>query len=89
MRCLHSHHEHLSTVVGAADWQKSKQASLSLISSPEFWNSDDRFSILGKVEYMDRIEAGFERAGSLLKRLSGGRTESRVHFPRDMMRRLG
>ena len=27
-------------------------------------------------------------AGSLLKRLSGGRTESRVHFHRDLMKRL-
>ena len=37
---------------------------------------------------MDRIEAGFEMAGSLLKRLSGGRSESRVRFPRDLMKRL-
>jgi ATP-dependent Clp protease ATP-binding subunit ClpC len=88
MVCLFSHHEHLSHVVGGADWQNSKQVSLASISSPEFWNSADRFTILGRVEYMDRIETGFERAGSLLTRLSGGRSESRVHFPRDLMKRL-
>jgi ATP-dependent Clp protease ATP-binding subunit ClpC len=62
--------------------------SLSLISSPDFWNSSDRFAILGKVEYLDRIESGFETAGSLLRRLSGGKNENRLHFPRDLMKRL-
>ncbi|HEU0007951.1 MAG TPA: AAA family ATPase [Terriglobia bacterium] len=87
--CLYLHHRQLSDVVGGADWQNRKQTSLCLISSPEFWNSADRFTILGRVEYMDRIETGFERAGSLLLRLSGGRTQSRTHFPRDLMKRLG
>jgi ATP-dependent Clp protease ATP-binding subunit ClpC len=88
MSCLHSHHERLSQVVGAVNWESSKQASLALISAPEFWNSADRFAVLGRVEYMDRIEAAFERAGSLLRRLSGGRTEGRAHFPCDLMKRL-
>ena len=88
MACLISHHERLSHVVDGVDWQNSKQVSLASISSPEFWDSTDRFTILGRVEYMDRIESGFERAGSLLTRLLGGRTEGRVHFPRDLMKRL-
>ena len=88
MSCLHLHHEKLSQIVGSADWQNNKQASLSLISSPDFWNSSDRFAILGKVEYLDRIESGFESAGSLLRRLSGGRKENRLHYPRDLMKRL-
>lgn len=65
-----------------------KQASLSLISYSDFWNSPDRFAILGKVEYLDRIESGFETAGSLLRRLSGEGKENKKHFPRDLMKRL-
>ena len=88
MTCLRSHHERLSQILGCADWQDDKQAALSLISSSDFWNSSDRFAILGKVEYLDRIESAFESAGSLLRRLSGGKNEYRLHFPRDLMRRL-
>ncbi len=88
MACLRLHHERLSQIVGSVDWQDGKQASFSLISSPDFWSSPDRFAILGKVEYMDRIESGFDSAGSLLRRLSGGNKENRLHFPRDLMKRL-
>lgn len=87
MACLRSHHERLSQIVGSGDWQRLKQASFSLISSPDFWNTSGRFAVLGKLEYMDRIESGFEMVASLLRRLSGGGRE-KLHFPRHLMKRL-
>ncbi|MFN8007558.1 MAG: PCRF domain-containing protein [Terriglobia bacterium] len=70
--------------MGSSAWQSDKQAALALISSPDFWNSAERFVVLGKVEYLDRIESGFESAGSLLRRLAG----NRAHYPRDLVQRL-
>src|SRR5262249_2256812 len=61
------------TVQGDA-WRQKKEIDLSLTALPEFWRSPDRFEILTKAEYRDRVEAGLETASSMMRRLRHNRT---------------
>jgi ATP-dependent Clp protease ATP-binding subunit ClpC len=53
-----------------------------------FWQRSDRFEVLGRAEYMDRIEAGARSARSLLARLDGDGAVQRQVWPRNMVARL-
>jgi ATP-dependent Clp protease ATP-binding subunit ClpC len=55
------------------EWRQRKEAALQETQAPGFWTSPERFSVLGLAEYMDRVEAGLDTAGSLLARLRGQR----------------
>src|SRR5436309_7772240 len=65
-------------------WSRRKEEALRQMQSADFWNSPARFSTLGAVEYMDRIEAGLDTAGRLLARLRG----ERRRLPPDLVGRL-
>jgi len=79
----------LADQVEADEWQGRKNGALLETSAPGFWNSPERFSVLGLAEYMDRIETGLDTAGSLLKRLSGSqKPRDRQHFPAELVARL-
>ncbi len=65
-------------------WRERKEAALGEMQSADFWSAPERFSVLGAVEYMDRIEAGLDTAGSLLARLRG----NRKRLPPDLVARL-
>ena len=54
------------------------------MQSADFWSSPARFTVLGLAEYMDRVEAGLDTAGSLLGRLRG----RRERVPEDLVGRL-
>ena len=88
MNALRVAHGQLCRTVGDAGWQESKRAGLEQIADPAFWNSESRFGTLGRIEYLDRIEAGLKSAGSLLERLSGYGGSSRPRYPRDLVGRL-
>ncbi|HEV2761396.1 MAG TPA: AAA family ATPase [Pyrinomonadaceae bacterium] len=74
--------------VDAEEWQARKRDALAQTTSPGFWDSPARFSVLGTAEYMDRIEAGLNTAGSLLRRLTGASARDRKHYPADLVARL-
>jgi ATP-dependent Clp protease ATP-binding subunit ClpC len=79
----------LADRVEADEWQARKNGALLETSAPGFWNSPERFGVLGLAEYMDRIETGLDTAGSLLKRLGGSpKTHDRQRFPADLVARL-
>ncbi|HJR07759.1 MAG TPA: AAA family ATPase [Pyrinomonadaceae bacterium] len=79
----------LEDQVETEEWQERKNSALLETAAPGFWSSPARFSVLGLAEYMDRIEAGLDTAGSLLKRLTGSqKTREREHFPADLVARL-
>lgn len=80
--------EMLTDLIEGDDWQKMKTEALSATSSPGFWDSPERFAILGKAEYMDRIETGLNTGKSLLRRLIGSKHDKKKHFSRELMRRL-
>ncbi len=68
--CLARHYELLGSFIKADGWEHNKQAALELMSQPGFWSSQERFAVLGELEFVDRIEAGFDTAGSLLEKLT-------------------
>jgi ATP-dependent Clp protease ATP-binding subunit ClpC len=59
----------LVEVVRAQEWHERKAQALARLGQGNFWETPDRFAVLGGAEYMDRIEAGFATAESLLQRL--------------------
>lgn len=65
-------------------WRRRKSEALEQTQQSGFWNSPTRFTVLGLVEYMDRIEAGLDTAGRLLARLRG----DRERYPADLVGRL-
>src|SRR5262249_12753345 len=84
--------EQLVAEVESEDWHAKKKSALMQTSSLGFWDSPARFTVLGVVEYMDRIEAGMHAGESLLRRIIGrnseDRTKGRRNFSADLMRRL-
>lgn len=74
--------------IESEDWQAKKNAALMQTSVKGFWNSPARFSVLGLVEYMDRIEVGLRSGDSLLRRILGSEPEKRKFFSADLIKRL-
>lgn len=78
----------LEEEVGSEEWQIRKADSLNMTSVPHFWNSDDRFAVLGDVEFQDRFERALDTAGSLLTRLAGEPDEQRASYSQVLIQRL-
>jgi ATP-dependent Clp protease ATP-binding subunit ClpC len=55
--------------VEGAGWVAEKDTLLKQINSLGFWGSSGRFSVVDRMERMDRIEAGTDTARSLMRRL--------------------
>jgi ATP-dependent Clp protease ATP-binding subunit ClpC len=52
-----------------AEWESRKREGLGRVGEPGFWETPDKYALLGRVEYIDRLEAGFRTAESLVERL--------------------
>ena len=83
----------LNERLAATGWQERKQEAFRVMSQPGFWETEDRFRVLGQAEYMDRIDSGLESAGALLEKLntwsqadSGGKGYRRC--PTDLVGKL-
>ena len=88
MEFLRRRYDDLTNQIEKDSWRSKKQSYLDQMSIADFWNSPERFTILGEAEYMDRIEAGLKTAGSLIHRLTKAPPGSRNKFSRDLMKRL-
>jgi ATP-dependent Clp protease ATP-binding subunit ClpC len=88
VQLLSAHFERIRTAVESAEFSDTKQTALDLTGQPDFWTTPYRFSILGEVEYIDRIEAGFGTARSLFERLTGTGERVRERVPRQLIQRL-
>ena len=84
LRFLQEQYDDVAAQVEASGWRERKEEALREMQSADFWSAPERFSLLGAVEYMDRIEAGLDTAGSLLARLRG----NRKRLPPDLVARL-
>ncbi|MDT7777996.1 MAG: ATP-dependent Clp protease ATP-binding subunit ClpC [Acidobacteriota bacterium] len=84
LRFLQEKYDEVAAQVENEAWASRKEDALRQMQSAEFWNSAARFSVLGAIEYMDRIEAGLDTAGSLLARLRG----DRKRLPPDLVARV-
>ncbi len=62
--------EELERKLLAAGWVDTKELLLRDMGRDGFWEDPDRFGVLGKIESMDRIEAGAGRARSFARRLA-------------------
>jgi ATP-dependent Clp protease ATP-binding subunit ClpC len=85
---LKHQYEQLVQKVENETWSGMKNSLIESMNNPGFWGSQERYRILGKAEYMDRIEEGLRTAGSLLERLSGIRGEDRDKFSVSLIRRI-
>ncbi|MDT5271581.1 MAG: ATP-dependent Clp protease ATP-binding subunit ClpC [Acidobacteriota bacterium] len=84
LRFLQEQYDEVAAQVDDEAWRERKEGALREMQSADFWSAPERFSVLGAVEYMDRIEAGLDTAGSLLARLRG----NRKRLPPDLVARL-
>jgi ATP-dependent Clp protease ATP-binding subunit ClpC len=84
--CLGSRLERLLETVERESWHERKLELMSRMSEPGFWNSSERFVVLGEVEYLDRIESSLDGSRSLLARLGETSSERRSSYPRDLIR---
>jgi ATP-dependent Clp protease ATP-binding subunit ClpC len=84
---LSHHYEALRAIITAERWTQNKQSALELMSQPGFWSSPERFAVMGELEFLDRIEAAFETAGSLLGKLRESSAHSRS-IPKHWTERL-
>ena len=85
---LRGRHDAIAERVETEGLHRAKQQALEQTSQAGFWSSPERFTVLGRAEYLDRIEAGLASSRSLLERLEGPAAHRRSHLPRDLVGRL-
>jgi ATP-dependent Clp protease ATP-binding subunit ClpC len=79
--------EHIVKIENA-DWKDQKQNALDQMTATGFWESENRYQILNCIEIMDRMEAGFKSAVSIMDRLSGLKNRDRKTYPVKLIKRL-
>lgn len=84
LRLLQEKFDEVAAQVEDEAWAARKESSLAHMQSADFWNSSERFSVLGAIEYMDRVETGLDTARSILARLRGDRRR----LPPDLVGRV-
>jgi ATP-dependent Clp protease ATP-binding subunit ClpC len=84
LRLLQEKYDEVASQVEVEAWSARKEGALGRMQSADFWNSSERFSVLGAIEYMDRVEAGLDTARSILARLRGDRRR----LPPDLVGRV-
>jgi ATP-dependent Clp protease ATP-binding subunit ClpC len=67
---LHTETERLRGIVDGDGWRGRKERDLEAMRSKAFWESPERFSVLGRIEYVDRVEAALRTAERLSTRLA-------------------
>ena len=75
-------------MINSDDWIETKQNFLNETYLSSFWDSEKRFTILGEIEYMDRIETALNTAGRLMDRLMGSQPEKRTSFSPKLVEQL-
>jgi ATP-dependent Clp protease ATP-binding subunit ClpC len=88
IRFLQQRFRELSAEVESDEWRRRKASALDETQGEGFWTSPGRFAVLGLAEYMDRIEAGLDTAGSLLARLGRAGGRDRQRLPQELVGRL-
>ncbi|MBP1611980.1 MAG: ATPase family protein, partial [Acidobacteria bacterium] len=78
----------LEARVRGTAWRNAQRGELELTGLDAFWNSPDRFAILDRIEYRDRIGHALQSAQSLLSRLRGSGGTGRGRGPAPQVARL-
>ncbi|MBP7148811.1 MAG: AAA family ATPase [Acidobacteria bacterium] len=80
--------EALEERVTSEAWHEEKRRDLELTGLEDFWKSDERFALLGRIEVRDRIERALASAASLLRRLRREDAATRNYVPSDVVASL-
>lgn len=88
VKFLKAAYDRLAKHLEGTDWQLQKAGALARTAAPEFWESPERYAVLGLAEYMDRIETGFATAGRLWERLVGSKPRERKQFSPSLVKSL-
>lgn len=83
---LRAHVESLESVIAGEAWQARAAALYQAMRSEGFWRSPGRFTVLGGVEYHDRVRAALATARSLCERLTA--PQARERLPLEILRAL-
>ena len=67
---LQSEMARLRAIVEGDAWSGRKERDLEVMQSEGFWDAPDRFAVLGRIEYVDRVQAAFRTAEKLANRLA-------------------
>src|SRR3954469_1206873 len=59
-------------IVEGEHWAGYKERALEVMRSEGFWDAPDRFTVLARIEYVDRVQAAFRTAERLAGRLTRG-----------------
>ena len=70
MEFLQAETERMRSVVDGEGWRGRKERDLEAMRSRAFWESPERFAVLGRIEYVDRVEAALRTAEKLSARLA-------------------
>jgi ATP-dependent Clp protease ATP-binding subunit ClpC len=60
----------LRAIVEGDGWRGRKAEDLEVMRSEGFWDAPDRYAVLARIEYVDRVQAAFRTAEKLAGRLS-------------------
>ncbi len=66
---LRAETDRLRAVIEGAGWLGLKEQDLEALRDEAFWESPERFAVLARIEYVDRVQAAFRTAEKLLARL--------------------
>jgi ATP-dependent Clp protease ATP-binding subunit ClpC len=66
---LQAETDRLRAVISGDAWLGRKERDLEALQDEAFWESPDRFEVLARIEYVDRVQAAFRTAEKLLDRL--------------------
>jgi ATP-dependent Clp protease ATP-binding subunit ClpC len=66
-----------SLAEGVASWETRKEEMLASTRDHTFWQAEERFAVLGLIEYLDRLGAATTTAQRLAARLAGREAHSR------------
>ncbi len=88
LEALGSRLEALTDRVRGTAWRNAQRGELELTGLDAFWTSLERFAILDRIEYRDRIGHALQSAQSLLSRLRGSGGTGRGRGPAPQVERL-
>jgi ATP-dependent Clp protease ATP-binding subunit ClpC len=74
---LQAETERLRRVIEGDRWLGLKERDLETMRDEAFWQSPERFAVLARIEYVDRVQAAFRTAEKLLERLLQQRRNGR------------
>ncbi len=68
------------------EWVNDKSELIAKMNAPEFWESDDRFAVLDRIELVDRIDSAASVLGALAGRLD--RTSGNTRLVKGIANRI-